>query len=64
MLLGEPLDGAGKHVSGMVGLRPGQVRDLAGILPCDVFSRLSRATRARKVRCRSVRHEGAKEAVM
>ena len=45
MLLGEPLDGAGKHVSGMEGLRPGQVRDLAGILPCDVFSRLSRATR-------------------
>ena len=26
-------------------MRPGQVRDLAGILPCDVFSRLSRATR-------------------
>jgi hypothetical protein len=27
------------------GTRPGQVRDLAGLLPCDVFSRLSRATR-------------------
>ena len=27
------------------GKRPGQVRDLAGVLPCEVFSRLSRATR-------------------
>ena len=26
-------------------MRPGQVRDLAGVLPCDVFSRLSRAPR-------------------
>ena len=35
-------------------MRPGQVRDLAGNLPCEVFSRPSPATRRSQVRCRSM----------
>ena len=45
MLLGEPLDGAGKPVSGMRGSDPAWSVTRAGVLPCEVFSRLSRATR-------------------
>ena len=52
MRLGEPLDGAGKHLSGPEGTRPDQVRDLVGSLPCEVFSRLSPETRRSQVRCR------------
>src|SRR5688572_26014862 len=37
---------------GRGGARPDQVRDLAGSLPCEVFSRLSPATRRSQVRCR------------
>jgi hypothetical protein len=51
MRLGEPLDGAGKPSSGLRDA-PLQVRDLAGSLPCEVFSRLSPATRRSQVRCR------------
>ena len=43
MLLGEPLDGAGKRGSGKVAA--GQVRDLRRTRPCVAFSRLSRASR-------------------
>ena len=31
-----------------------EIRDLAGTLPCEVFSRLSRATRRSQVRCRNM----------
>jgi hypothetical protein len=41
-------------------MRPGQVRDLSGFLPCDVFSRLSPATRRSQGSLPQVRHEGGK----
>ena len=44
MLLGEPLDGAGKRLSGR-GHSAGQVRDLAWTRPSEAFSRLSPESR-------------------
>jgi hypothetical protein len=52
MLLGEPLDGAGKRLCAREIRRPGQLRELADRRRCEAFSGARRRA-ARKVRCRS-----------
>ena len=54
MLLGEPLDGAGKRLSGNVGTAPARSVTWPGLGPPRRFPDCRVRRAARKVRCRSM----------
>ena len=61
MLLGEPLDGAGKRLSGNVGTAPARSVTWPGLGPPRRFPDCRASRAARKVRCRSMFSANAHE---